>query len=107
MEQHQRRKRSAPWRSISCVTVTYSLSLLLTFVPSGFTANPCVSTCLKGGWPVAPRLASSESWNHRRCWSDPSRYRSHGNESSLLPCSTACHELPLSRPTSNVSCSLR
>ena len=33
--------------------MTYSLSLLLTFVPSGFTMNPCVSTCLNGGRPVA------------------------------------------------------
>ena len=75
--------------SISCVAVTYSLSLLLTFVPSGLTTKPCVSTCLNGGLPVAPRLGSSESWNQPRCWSEPSRYRSAGNFRYERHCSTA------------------
>src|ERR1700730_10865641 len=73
--------------------------------PSPSTVKPCVSSALYGGGPSSMEAVSNDEWNHPRCWSEPSRYKSAGNcsESACEPRSTCQCVVPESNHTSSVS----
>src|SRR5512134_1802253 len=86
--------------------MTFPFDLLIAS-PLPSTTNPWVRTPRYGAACLVPTAASSVEWNHPRCWSDPSRYRSTGVPRFSFPSQTHAYETPESNHTSRMSVSFR
>ncbi|MCY1360461.1 hypothetical protein D9M69_470880 [compost metagenome] len=92
---------------ISCGSMPF-LSDLLILMPLASTVKPCVSRPLYGARSSSMQAISSDEWNHPRCWSWPSRYRSASGPVSwctlgCVPRSTCEKVEPESNHTSRMS----